>query len=149
MKMMRQLHAVYGEWLLKDCCWDFVVDNVKGARIRSKVETVSEFREEDDEADECFEDNDDDLVEDENHDEEEDDGEEDNGEEDADISIVAEADENGEDYSVHGKVENEDEEDDDSVLNISKRLKEKDRIVTVSMSTIVLLARMHCFQSCG
>ena len=39
---------------------------------RSKVETVSEFREEDDEADEadeCFED--DDLVEDENHDGEE------------------------------------------------------------------------------
>ncbi|KAF2586851.1 hypothetical protein F2Q70_00034997 [Brassica cretica] len=31
--MMRQLHAVYGEWLLKDCCWDFVVDNVKGARM--------------------------------------------------------------------------------------------------------------------
>ncbi|KAF3564806.1 hypothetical protein DY000_02017894 [Brassica cretica] len=56
---------------------------------RSKVETVSEFREEDDEADECFEDYDDDLVEDENHD-----GEEDDGEEDAGISIVAEADEN-------------------------------------------------------
>ncbi|KAF3584454.1 hypothetical protein F2Q69_00026860 [Brassica cretica] len=106
--MMRQLHAVYGEWLLKDCRWDFVVDNVKGARIifwgedyveityslpaemmqapdtppihvtsdrqvrnlleitkthgvrlcvssRSKVETVSEFREEDDEADEADE----------------------------------------------------------------------------------------------
>ncbi|KAF3611092.1 hypothetical protein DY000_02046668 [Brassica cretica] len=31
--MMRQLHAVYGEWLLNDCRWDFVVDNVKGARI--------------------------------------------------------------------------------------------------------------------
>ncbi|KAL0643751.1 hypothetical protein Bca4012_042041 [Brassica carinata] len=31
--MMRQLHAVYGEKLLKDCRWDFVVDNVKGARI--------------------------------------------------------------------------------------------------------------------
>ena len=30
---MRQLHAVYGEWLLKDCRWDFVVDNVKGAKI--------------------------------------------------------------------------------------------------------------------
>ncbi|KAF3598593.1 hypothetical protein F2Q69_00036820 [Brassica cretica] len=30
--MMRQLH-VYAEWLLKDCRWDFVVDNVKGARI--------------------------------------------------------------------------------------------------------------------
>ena len=71
---------------------------------RSKVETVSEFREEDDEADEaddCFEDDDDDLVEDENHDGEEDDGEEDDGEEDADISIVAEADENGEDYNVY------------------------------------------------
>ncbi|KAF3597957.1 hypothetical protein DY000_02022090 [Brassica cretica] len=52
---------------------------------RSKVETVSEFREDDDEADECFEDDDDDL---------EDDGEEDDGEEDVDISIVAEADEN-------------------------------------------------------
>ncbi|KAF3608937.1 hypothetical protein DY000_02049767 [Brassica cretica] len=175
--MMRQLHAVYGEWLLNDCRWDFVVDNVKGARIiflgegsthaellamaqedynldmstesveityslpaemmqapdtppihvtsdrqvrnlleitkthgvrlcvssRSKVETVSEFRE-DDEADECFEDDDDDLVEDENHDGEEDDGDEDDGEEDAGISIVAEADENGEDYSVYGKM---------------------------------------------
>ncbi|KAL0691609.1 hypothetical protein Bca4012_091288 [Brassica carinata] len=153
--MMRQLHAVYGEWLLNDCRWDFVVDNVKGARIiflgeaemmqapdtppihvtsdrqvrnlleitkthgvrlcvssPSKVETVSEFRE-DDEADECFEDDDDDLVEDENHDGEEDDGDEDDGEEDAGISIVAEADENGEDYSVYGKVEDEDEEDDD------------------------------------
>ncbi|KAF3577963.1 hypothetical protein DY000_02031721 [Brassica cretica] len=72
------------------------------------VKTVSKFREEDDEADECFEDDDDDLVEDENHD-----GEEDDGEEDVDISIVAEADEKGEDYSVYGKVEDEDEEDDD------------------------------------
>ncbi|KAF3597129.1 hypothetical protein DY000_02022750 [Brassica cretica] len=33
LQMMRQLHPVYGEWLLKDCRWDFVVDNVKGARI--------------------------------------------------------------------------------------------------------------------
>jgi len=192
--MMRQLHAVYGEWLLKDCRWDFVVDNVKGARIiflgegsthaellamaqedynldmstesveityslpaemmqapdtppihvtsdrqvrnlleitkthgvrlcvssRSKVETVSEFREEDDEADEadeCFEDDDDDLVEDENHD-----GEEDDGEEDAGISIVAEADENGEDYSVYGKVEDEDEEDDDMCFEDIKKI---------------------------
>ena len=72
------------------------------------METVSEFREEDNEADECFQDNDDDLVEDENHD-----GEKDDGEEDAGISIIAEADENGEDYSVYGKVEDEDEEDDD------------------------------------
>ncbi|KAF3598594.1 hypothetical protein F2Q69_00036821 [Brassica cretica] len=31
--MMRQLHAVYGEWLLKGFRWDYVVDNVKGARI--------------------------------------------------------------------------------------------------------------------
>ncbi|KAF3528191.1 hypothetical protein DY000_02043592 [Brassica cretica] len=31
--MMRQLHTVYGEWLLNDCRWNFVVDNVKGARI--------------------------------------------------------------------------------------------------------------------
>ncbi|KAF3574708.1 hypothetical protein F2Q69_00062002 [Brassica cretica] len=123
--MMRQLHAVYGEWLLKDYRWDFVVDNVKGARIifwgkaemmqvpdtppihvtsdrqvrnlleitkthgvwlcvssRSKVEMVSEFRAEDDEADEtdeCFQDDDDDL---------EDDGEEDDGEEDADIKKI-------------------------------------------------------------
>ncbi|KAF3503110.1 hypothetical protein F2Q69_00043147 [Brassica cretica] len=162
--MMRQLHAVYGEWLLKDCCWDFVVDNVKGARIifwgeakmmqapytppihvtsdrqvqnlleitkthgvrlcvssRSKVETVSEFREEDDEADECFEDNDDDF-EDENHDGEEDDGKEDDGEEDASISIVAEADENGEDYSVYGKVEDGDEEDDDMCFEDIKKI---------------------------
>ncbi|KAL0699779.1 hypothetical protein Bca4012_055901 [Brassica carinata] len=96
--MMRRLHAVYGEWLLKDCCWDFVVDNAKGA----KVQMVS-----DDEADECFEEDDDNLVEDENHD-----GEEDDGEEDGDISIKTEADKNGEDYSVYGKVEDEDEEDD-------------------------------------
>ncbi|KAF3562241.1 hypothetical protein DY000_02017971 [Brassica cretica] len=146
LRMMRQLHEVYGEWLLKYCRWDFVVDNVKGVRIfifgkapdtppihvtsdrqvrnlleitkthgvwlcvssRSKVETASEFREEDDEADECFEEDDDDLVEDENHD-----GEEDDGEEDVGISIVAKADENGEDYNVYGKVEDEDEEDDD------------------------------------
>ncbi|KAF3495552.1 hypothetical protein DY000_02051771 [Brassica cretica] len=32
-EMMRQLHAVYGEWLLKDGCWNFVVDHFKGARI--------------------------------------------------------------------------------------------------------------------
>ncbi|KAF2539294.1 hypothetical protein F2Q68_00020873 [Brassica cretica] len=31
--MMRQLHAVYGEWLLKDGCWNFVVDHFKGARV--------------------------------------------------------------------------------------------------------------------
>ncbi|KAF2530586.1 hypothetical protein F2Q70_00029865 [Brassica cretica] len=159
--MMRRLHAVYGEWLLKDCRWDFVVDNVKGARIiflgeaemmqdpntphihvtsdrqvrnlleitkthgvrlcvssRSKVETVSEFREDDDEADECFEDDDDDLEDD----GEEDDGEEDDGEEDVDISIVAEADENGEDYSVYGNVENEDEEDDDMCFEDTKNI---------------------------
>ena len=30
---MRQLHAVYGEWLLKDGCWNFVVDHFKGARM--------------------------------------------------------------------------------------------------------------------
>ncbi|KAF3533880.1 hypothetical protein DY000_02038662 [Brassica cretica] len=94
------------------------------------VETVSEFREEDyeaDEVDECYEDDDDDLVEDENHDGEEDggeedDGEEDDGEEDADISIVAEADENGEDYSVYGKVEDEDEEDDDMCFEDFKKI---------------------------
>ncbi|KAF2537025.1 hypothetical protein F2Q68_00019628 [Brassica cretica] len=166
--MMRQLHAVYGEWLLKDCRWDFVVDNVKGGRIfffgegsthaellamaqedfnldmstksveityslpaemmlapdtlPIHVETVSEFREEDDEADECFEDDDDDLVEDENHDGEEDDGKEDDGEEDAGISIVAEADENGGDYSFYGKVEDEDEEDDDMCFEDIKKI---------------------------
>ncbi|KAF2587580.1 hypothetical protein F2Q70_00036172 [Brassica cretica] len=31
--MDRQLHAVYGEWLLKDGCWNFVVDKFKGARL--------------------------------------------------------------------------------------------------------------------
>ncbi|KAF3560908.1 hypothetical protein DY000_02015194 [Brassica cretica] len=31
--MMRQLHAVYGEWLLKYGCWNFVVDHFKGARM--------------------------------------------------------------------------------------------------------------------
>ncbi|KAF3561543.1 hypothetical protein DY000_02012827 [Brassica cretica] len=97
---------------------------------RSKVETVSEFREENDEADEsdeCFEDDDDDLVEDKNHDGEEDDGEEedgeeDDGEEDDDISIVAEANENGENYSVYGKVEDEDEEDDDMCFDNFKKI---------------------------
>ncbi|KAF2539301.1 hypothetical protein F2Q68_00020874 [Brassica cretica] len=33
LEMMRQLHAVYGEWLLKDGCWNFVVDHFKGARM--------------------------------------------------------------------------------------------------------------------
>ncbi|KAF3533527.1 hypothetical protein DY000_02040281 [Brassica cretica] len=33
MEMMCQLHAVYGEWLLKDGCWNFVVDHFKGARM--------------------------------------------------------------------------------------------------------------------
>ncbi|XP_033138744.1 uncharacterized protein LOC103849422 [Brassica rapa] len=71
---------------------------------------------------------DDDLVEDENHDGEEDDGEEDDGEEDdgeedADISIFAEADENGEDYNVYGKVEDEDEEDDDMCFEDFKKIK--------------------------
>ncbi|KAF2530613.1 hypothetical protein F2Q70_00031493 [Brassica cretica] len=211
--MMRQFHAVYGEWLLKDSRWDFVVDNVKGARIiflgecsthakllamaqenynldmstksveityslpaemmlapdtppihvasdrqvqnlleitkthgvrlcvssRSKVETVSEFMEEDDKAGERFEDDDDDLVEDENHDGEEDDGEEDDGEEDdgeeydgeedADISIVAEADDNGEDYSVYGNVEDEDEEDDDMCFEDFKKNERGNRMV--------------------
>ncbi|KAF2553392.1 hypothetical protein F2Q68_00035906 [Brassica cretica] len=212
-QMMRQFHAVYGEWLLKDSRWDFVVDNVKGARIiflgecsthakllamaqenynldmstksveityslpaemmlapdtppihvasdrqvqnlleitkthgvrlcvssRSKVETVSEFMEEDDKAGERFEDDDDDLVEDENHDGEEDDGEEDDGEEDdgeeydgeedADISIVAEADDNGEDYSVYGNVEDEDEEDDDMCFEDFKKNERGNRMV--------------------
>ncbi|KAF3599442.1 hypothetical protein F2Q69_00033706 [Brassica cretica] len=31
--MMRQLHALYGDWLLKDGCWNFVVDHFKGARM--------------------------------------------------------------------------------------------------------------------
>ncbi|KAF3525573.1 hypothetical protein F2Q69_00046525 [Brassica cretica] len=85
------------------------------------VETVSEFREEDDEADkadECFEDDDDDLEDD----GEEVDGEEDDGEEDAGISIVAEADENGEDYSVYGNVEDEDEEDNDLCFEDIKKI---------------------------
>ncbi|KAF2602106.1 hypothetical protein F2Q70_00026203 [Brassica cretica] len=178
--MMRQLHAVYGEWLLKDCRWDFVVDNVKGARIiflgeGSTHAELLAMAQEDYNLDmstesveityslpaemmlapdtppihvttvarwkrfqssgrkmmklvklmNVFEDDDDDLVEDENHDREEDDGdeddgEEDDGEEDADISIVAEADENGEDYSVYGKVE--DEEDDDMCFEDFKKI---------------------------
>ncbi|KAF3488496.1 hypothetical protein F2Q69_00055459 [Brassica cretica] len=93
------------------------ITKMHGVRLcvssRSKMETVSEFREEDDEADECFEDDDDDL---------EDDGEEDDGEEDAGISIVAEADENGEDYSVYGNVEDEDEEDDDMCFGDIKKI---------------------------
>ncbi|KAF2540941.1 hypothetical protein F2Q68_00029405 [Brassica cretica] len=56
----------------------------------------------------CFEDDDDDL--------------EDDGEEDAGISIVAEADENGEDYSVYGKIEDEDEEDDDMCFEDIKKI---------------------------
>ena len=32
-QMDRQLHAVYGEWLLKDGCRNFVVDKFKGARL--------------------------------------------------------------------------------------------------------------------
>ncbi|KAL0747300.1 hypothetical protein Bca101_029302 [Brassica carinata] len=31
--MIFQLHAVYGEWLLRDFRWDFVVDDLKGARL--------------------------------------------------------------------------------------------------------------------
>ncbi|KAF3537614.1 hypothetical protein F2Q69_00020014 [Brassica cretica] len=31
--MMRQLHVVYGELLLKYGCWNFVVDHFKGARM--------------------------------------------------------------------------------------------------------------------
>ncbi|KAF2587712.1 hypothetical protein F2Q70_00036054 [Brassica cretica] len=31
--MIRPLTPVYGEWLFRDNCWDFVVDNVKGARM--------------------------------------------------------------------------------------------------------------------
>ncbi|KAF2579097.1 hypothetical protein F2Q68_00005988 [Brassica cretica] len=49
-------------------------------------------------------------------------GEEDDGEEDADISIVVEADENGEDYSVYRKVEDEDEEDDDMCFEDIKKI---------------------------
>ena len=33
LQMMRTLHAVYREWSLKDCYWEFVVDNLKGARL--------------------------------------------------------------------------------------------------------------------
>ncbi|KAF3512222.1 hypothetical protein F2Q69_00005264 [Brassica cretica] len=80
-------------------------------------QTISRLRQEDDEANECFEDDDDNLVEDENHD-----GEEDDGEEDVGISIVAEADENGEDYSVYGKFEDEDEEDDDMCFEDIKKI---------------------------
>ncbi|KAF3601908.1 hypothetical protein F2Q69_00034792 [Brassica cretica] len=32
-EMMRQLYAMYGEWLFKDGCWNFVVDHFKGARM--------------------------------------------------------------------------------------------------------------------
>ena len=33
LQMDRQLHAVYGECLLKDGCWNCVVDKFKGARL--------------------------------------------------------------------------------------------------------------------
>ncbi|KAF3532832.1 hypothetical protein DY000_02040524 [Brassica cretica] len=32
-EMIRLLTVVYGEWLFRDNCWDFVVDNVKGTRM--------------------------------------------------------------------------------------------------------------------
>ena len=33
LQMVRQLPAVYEEWLLKDGSWIFLVDNVKGATL--------------------------------------------------------------------------------------------------------------------
>src|SRR5690606_41141359 len=33
LQMMHTLHAVYGEWFLKDCYWEFFVDHLKGARL--------------------------------------------------------------------------------------------------------------------
>ena len=197
LQMIFQLHAVYGEWLLRDFRWDFVVDDLKGARLfllnedsthaelvamaqedynldmrtvsveisyslpaemmmapgslpihvtsdrqvrnlleilkthrvclcvssRSKVETVSEKRDIDeagewekdvgdnDEAGEWEED----VGDNDEAGEWEEDGEEENGEEDADNSIVGETDQNGGDYSLYGKVPDEDEEDDDNI----------------------------------
>ncbi|KAF3595897.1 hypothetical protein DY000_02023581 [Brassica cretica] len=73
----------------------------------SKIRTVSEEGEEDDEGDE---DDDNDLAEDENYE-----GEEDDGEEDADIPDVAEAVDDGDDYSVYGKVKDEDEKEEDDM----------------------------------
>ncbi|KAF3562628.1 hypothetical protein DY000_02014228 [Brassica cretica] len=73
------------------------------------MRTVSEEGDEDDEGDEGDED-DDDLAEDENVE-----GEEDDGEEDADIPDVAEAVDDCEDYSVYGKVKDEDEEEEDDM----------------------------------
>ncbi|KAF3562627.1 hypothetical protein DY000_02014229 [Brassica cretica] len=72
----------------------------------SKMRTVSEEGEEDDEGDEDG----DDMAGDENHD-----GEEYDGEEDADIPDVSEVVDDAEDYSEYGKVKDEDEEDDDDI----------------------------------
>ncbi|XP_056860182.1 uncharacterized protein LOC108845025 [Raphanus sativus] len=92
------------------------VSNRSKMRSRSKMRTVSEEREEVNEAGGEEDDGEkDDGEEDdgEEQDEEVDDGEEDDGEEDADICDVAEAVEDGENYSVYGKVKDEDSEEDD------------------------------------
>ena len=183
--MTHQLRAVYGEWLLEDGCWNFVVDRFKGARlfllnedsthaelvamaqedynldmstvtveisyslpapdlppihvtsdrqVRNLLEItktqevrlcVSSFckmrmdskeRDEAEEGDEA-EDKADVGDEDEEGDEaeEEDEAEDHDGEEDADIPVVAEAFYDAEDYSQYGKVEDEDEEEDDEI----------------------------------
>ncbi|KAF3571299.1 hypothetical protein F2Q69_00060140 [Brassica cretica] len=157
-EMMRQLHAMYGEWLLKDGCWNFVVDHFKGARMLflseesveltyslqqmapdlpsihvtsdrqvqnlleitkthevrlcvsrfSKMRTVSEEMDEAEERDEA-EEGDEAEVGDEP--EEGDEAKNHDGEEDAEIPVVA----NAEDYSEYGKVKDEDEEEDDEI----------------------------------
>ena len=83
----------------------------------SKMRTVPEEGEEDDEGYEIDEgdEDDEDMAEDENHDGEEDDGEKDDAEEDADIPDVAKAVDDIEDYSEYGKVKDEEEEEDDEM----------------------------------
>ncbi|KAF3493114.1 hypothetical protein DY000_02054071 [Brassica cretica] len=134
-ELMRQLHAVYGECLLKDECWNFVVDHFKGARMLflseglthadlvamaqedhnldmntyfSKMKTVSEERDEAEERDETDVGDEADVGE---EDEEGDEAKNHDGEEDAEIPVVADA----EDYSEYEKVKDEDEEEDDEI----------------------------------
>ncbi|KAF2613035.1 hypothetical protein F2Q70_00011021 [Brassica cretica] len=166
--MMRQLHAVYGEWLLKDGCWNFVVDHFKGARmlflnegsthadlvamaqedynldmntesveltyslqqmapdlppihvtsdrqVRNLLEITKTHEgdeaEEGDEADMRDEDEEGHEAEEGDEAEEGHEAEDHDGEENADIPVVADA----EDYSEYGKVKDEDEEEDDEI----------------------------------
>ncbi|KAF8104135.1 hypothetical protein N665_0178s0019 [Sinapis alba] len=91
-----------------------VNDGSKEAEDANDVSDEVEEEEDEGEEDEGDEDegdeDDDNLAEDEN-----DEGENDDGEEDVDIHDAAEADDNDEDYSEYGKVNDEDEEEEDDM----------------------------------